>query len=114
MEFCGKCEGLMVPKVLNKKTFLVCRNCGTKKGVTDKKANFKLKGKIEKEPMEEIVIVESDKTYETLPKTKSQCPKCENFEAFWWIQQTRSGDEAPTRFLKCTNTKCGHKWREYD
>lgn len=113
MEFCPKCEGLMVPKAVKNKTFLVCRNCGSKKGAS-KKADFRLKEKIEQQPMEDVVIVGSDKTYETLPKTKSQCPRCENLEAYWWVQQTRSGDEAPTRFLKCTNPKCGYKWREYD
>ena len=71
----------------------------------------------------------SDKTYEigvvcgncgfkgktSIPKGKlvkeAACPKCGNKEAVWWIQQTRSSDEAPTLFLRCT--KCKHAWREY-
>ena len=28
------------------------------------------------------------------------------------LKQTRSADEAPTRFFECA--KCGHKWRDYD
>ena len=39
------------------------------------------------------------------------CPKCGNTEAYWYMQQTRGGDEPQTKFLKCT--KCGYSWREY-
>ena len=48
----------------------------------------------------------------TLPTTKAVCPECGHTEASWWLQQTRSADEAETRFFKCL--KCGHTWREYD
>ncbi|MCK4973458.1 MAG: transcription factor S, partial [Candidatus Heimdallarchaeota archaeon] len=29
-----------------------------------------------------------------------------------WMVQTRSADESPTRFFRCT--ACGETWREYD
>ena len=48
----------------------------------------------------------------TLPTTKVTCPKCGNTKAEWWLQQTRSADEAETRFLRCL--ECKHTWREYD
>jgi len=60
----------------------------------------------------EIVVVEKEKQFEVLPETVIVCPQCNNKKAFWWMQQTRSGDEAPTRFYKCT--KCKHVWREYE
>src|SRR5438093_1332717 len=46
----------------------------------------------------------------TLPKTKAECPKCNNHEAFYWLVQTRGGDESSTQFFRCTN--CGATWRE--
>ncbi|MEK6946569.1 MAG: transcription factor S, partial [Nanoarchaeota archaeon] len=32
--------------------------------------------------------------------------------AYFWLVQTRAGDEPETKFLKCE--KCGHTWRDYD
>ncbi|GAH37902.1 unnamed protein product, partial [marine sediment metagenome] len=40
-----------------------------------------------------------------------KCKKCGNEKAFFWTVQTRSGDEAETKFFKCT--KCEFTWREY-
>ena len=40
------------------------------------------------------------------------CPKCGHDKATYELKQTRSADEAPTRFFTCK--KCKHKWREYD
>ncbi|GAI81579.1 unnamed protein product, partial [marine sediment metagenome] len=34
-----------------------------------------------------------------------------NEKAYFWSVQTRSGDEAETKFFKCT--KCEFTWREY-
>ena len=53
-----------------------------------------------------------DKKIETLPKTKEECHKCKNMVAYYWDVQTRSADEAPTRFFRCT--KCNHTWRAYN
>jgi DNA-directed RNA polymerase subunit M len=107
MDFCKKCGSLMVAKEVKKKTIMACRSC-----------NFKLKRykpleiqeKVSKKPLEsEVVVIE--KNEEVLPKTKAECPKCGHNEAVWWLQQTRSADEAPTLFLRCV--KCRHSWREY-
>ena len=47
-----------------------------------------------------------------LPTTNEYaCEKCGNGTAYYFMRQTRSADEATTRFLECT--KCGYKWREY-
>lgn len=58
------------------------------------------------------IVVTSGESGSTLPTTKAVCPSCGNGEAYWWMQQTRSADEATTRFLRCTG--CGRTWREYD
>ena len=49
---------------------------------------------------------------ETLPKTPTQCPKCDHNTAYYWTVQTRAADEAETKFMKCE--KCGHTWRDYN
>ena len=58
-----------------------------------------------------IVVVEKDEELKQYPKAKILCPKCGHKEAYWYLQQTRGGDEPQTKFLCCT--KCGYKWREY-
>ena len=40
------------------------------------------------------------------------CPECGHNKAYYELKQTRSADEAPTRFFECA--ECGHKWRDYD
>ena len=98
-----------MPKKAGKKTALVCRSCGKKK-ITTMKKDFKISITTQK-AQEKIVVIDKKSKVEMLPKTTVQCPKCDNNEAFWWMQQTRSADEPPTRFYKCT--KCNHTWREY-
>ena len=60
---------------------------------------------------EKIIVIgrDADKL-RTLPKVKAECPKCNNREAFYWLVQTRGGDESSTQFFRCTN--CGATWRE--
>lgn len=98
MEFCA-CGGLLV----STGTGFVCRSCGKK---VDKKINVKITTKAAKEDM---VVIE-DNTPD-LPTTNKECKKCGNKEAYYWLIQTRSADEPPTQFFKCT--KCKYTWREY-
>ena len=104
MEFC-KCGNFMMPAENNK---LRCRACGRTKDVT-KDMISKIISKPEKE---ETVIIE-DNTPDRLPTTEKECPKCGNDKAYWWLIQTRSADEPPTQFFRCTKDKCKHTWREY-
>lgn len=102
--FCPKCGSLLKPKVEGGKKIMVC-SCGFK----DKKAEkVELKEKV-KTPGKEIEIVPEDDT--TLPLTEAKCPKCGHPRAFYWLVQTRAGDEPETKFLKCE--KCKHVWRDY-
>lgn len=105
MMFCPKCKSILIPKKNGRITEMKC-SCGFK---TTKKDNLVLKEQIKLSKKDEIEVV--DKKTETLPKTKEECPKCKNKTAYYWIVQTRAGDEAATRFFKCT--KCGYTWREY-
>ena len=104
--FCPKCGSILRPRKEGKKNVMYC-SCGyTSEGVS---ASIKEEKNFNKE-VAEIGVVE--KEIETLPISKAECPKCGNKEAYYWLVQTRSGDEAETKFLKCT--KCKHTWREYD
>ncbi len=101
MEFCPKCGSVLVEK---RKTF-GCVNCNyTAKGKVKIEANEKMK-----EAREVGVIKE--KEADVFPVINNTCQACGHREAYFWTAQTRAGDEAETRFFKCT--KCKHTWREY-
>jgi transcription factor S len=105
MQFCPKCKGLMIPKMQGKKQIIACSKCGH----SDKKAEVEPIVEKVKQAVEIKVVTED--AGESLPTTKARCPECQNGEAYFWMQQTRAGDEPETRFFKCT--KCKHTWREY-
>jgi len=101
MEFCPKCGAILVEK--NNK--VGCASCNYKS-----KSKLKLESseKIEK-PMEIGVVTDNDA--DVFPITNATCNKCDNKEAYFWTSQTRAGDEAETKFYRCT--KCKYTWREY-
>jgi transcription factor S len=101
MEFCPKCGCVLVEK--NKSSS--CPRC-----------NYKSKDKIKLETSENIetkkeVTVITNNDVDVFPVINATCSKCDNKEAYFWTSQTRAGDEAETRFFRCT--KCRHTWREY-
>ena len=105
MMFCPKCGSLLRPKADKKKKVLAC-SCGyTSKDVES--ATIKEVG-TEKDKKPVSVVEEKD---DSLPQTEAECPECGNAKAYYWMQQTRAGDEPETKFLKCT--KCKHTWRDY-
>ncbi|MCR6692171.1 MAG: transcription factor S [archaeon YNP-LCB-003-016] len=110
MEFCEKCGALMRPKRVDGKIVLVCSSCGFVKEPSN--STMKITEKRERDVKSEIAVVDSEVAAKTMPKVKAVCPRCGNNEAYWWMVQTRRGDEAPTRFYRCT--KCNYTWREYE
>ena len=101
MEFCPNCGFVLIEK---KKNF-GCPRC-----------SYIAKGKIKIESSEQIQLkpkigIIRDKETDVFPVTNASCPKCDNGEAYFWTSQTRAGDEAETKFFRCT--KCRHTWREY-
>ena len=113
LKFCPKCKSRMSlkpDKDARQQTLIyLCPNCGYKE---------KLGSTLKEAPDEELanspqikVVGEKEEKLNSLPTTKIECPKCGNDEAFWWFLQTRSGDEPPTQFYRCT--KCSHTWRSY-
>ncbi|MBI4739461.1 transcription factor S [Candidatus Woesearchaeota archaeon] len=102
--FCQKCRSLLLPKTLEGKRVLVC-SCGYSSTISATKLTENVSKK------HDMKVEVADKDFETLPTTTEYCPKCGNDSAYYWLQQTRSGDEAETKFLRCT--KCNHTWRDY-
>lgn len=101
MEFCPKCGSVLMEKRKNYK----CSRCV-----------YTTKGKIKLESTEKIrekqkIGILKEKDTDIFPVISAICPKCGNKEAYFWTSQTRSGDEAETRFFRCK--KCKHTWREY-
>lgn len=114
MEFHEADGGLFVPKKVGGKVVLVCKTCGRKKEAPIKKKDYSITSEIKRHSgaAAGIVVIEKKESFEALPRTSTVCPSCNNKEAYWWMQQTRGGDEPPTRFHRCC--KCGHVWREYE
>lgn len=105
MQFCPKCGGILFPKTEGKKAKLLCGKCGYR---SRGKKRVILKEKITLDREDKIEVM--DQKVETLPKVKTDCEKCGNKKAYYWLLQTRSSDEAETKFYECT--KCQHRWRE--
>jgi len=102
MEFCPKCGSVLVQK--RKKDG--CPRCNYS---TKVRVKLKTSEKIEEKKKIEVV---SEKDSHILPIVTEVCKKCGNDKAYFWTVQTRAGDEAETKFFKCT--KCEHTWRYYE
>ena len=105
--FCPKCGSLLVPKKGQKKGF-VCSKCGFEE---KKIAKTKIKEVVKEDNLGKGILDEKAVEGKVLPSTKADCPDCGNKTAYFWMVQTRAGDEPETKFLRCT--KCKHTWREY-
>ena len=101
MKFCPKCGAVLVQK----KNGEGCARCSYR---TKEKIKLTSSEKIE-EKKEAVEVIKKD--IETFPIIVGRCKKCGNDKAYFWTVQTRSGDEAETKFFRCT--KCEFTWREY-
>ncbi len=101
MEFCPKCGAVLVQK--RKKDG--CPRCNY-----SSKTKVKLKTSEKVEGRKEVQVV-SEKDTQVYPIITEECKKCGNDKVYFWTVQTRAGDEAETKFFKCT--KCEHTWRDY-
>ena len=101
MQFCPKCGAILVQKRKN-------YGCHRWNYSTTEKIKIKTSEKFGEK--KEIPLV-TKKDADTLPTIAETCKKCNNSKAYFWTIQTRSGDEAETKFFKCT--KCEFTWREY-
>ena len=88
------------------KKVMACTSCKYVDKSKDKKTLTEVVVK-----QKELEIV-SDDDENPLPEIEMECSKCGHKRAVYWLVQTRSGDEAETKFYKCL--KCKNTWREYD
>ena len=102
MEFCPDCGAMLLPKDGK----LEC-GCGYVKNLSDDN-EYAVSEKIEAN--ETVKMLGED--IDLGPGVTEICPNCGHDKATYELKQTRSADEAPTRFFTCK--KCKHKWREYD
>jgi len=102
MIFCPKCGSILKPDENKKKIVMKCCKCSYFSEEKDAKIveHIEHKGGIE-------VVEEKPQIHS---KVNEDCPKCKNKEAYYWIIQMRAGDEAATKFFKCT--KCEYTWRD--
>ena len=102
--FCPKCGSILLPKrSQNDEVKMMC-SCGYMKKADDASKITETMSKSKK-----IDVVTQKE--ELLPTTDAECSKCGNATAYYWLIQTRAGDEPETKFLRCT--KCDHTWRDY-
>ena len=103
MMFCPKCGSLLKTKQEEAKTVQFCA-CGHSSKLKEETA---FKEKIE--TVDDIQVIEEQDSVH--PLVDADCDKCKHGKAFFWLRQTRSGDEPETKFFKCE--KCKHTWRDY-
>lgn len=110
VEFCPECSNLLRKKIVDDKSFLVCK-CGYERILESD--NIKIKQSLQKKKRaleKNLVILSKEDQISANLKTKKECPKCGNLEAETWQVQIRSSDEPSTHFFKCTS--CKYTWRE--
>ncbi|ADC46023.1 transcription factor S Tfs2 [Methanobrevibacter ruminantium M1] len=131
MEFCPKCNGMMMNTTVKvkkedleekvdeenqsnqeteeEKVVFKCMTCGYEKDPSEvDQDQYKVKETVESS---DSVIMRGDESG-MRSTVREICPKCGHDRASYELLQTRSADEAPTRFFTCE--KCHHKWRGYD
>jgi DNA-directed RNA polymerase subunit M len=104
MMFCPKCGSLLKTKQQKTKTVQFC-SCGYSSDMKSEDASLK---ETIKSDNEEIQVVQDTQVH---PLIDADCPKCSHDKAYYWLRQTRAGDEPETKFYKCE--KCKHTWRDY-
>lgn len=109
MDFCPDCGKMLLPKKdEDGNSYFEC-SCGYTDKLSDED---KKKYSVKKDVETEDTVIDKGEDIDIRPKTNAECPKCGHNEAYWELRQTRSADEAETRFFQCV--ECGHKWRDYD
>lgn len=111
LRFCPRCGALMSPRrESDGSSSLACPRCGYTER-TQEAVTIQVKSSAKRNPRDKTLVLDKEKTPETLQTVSIVCPKCGNDKAYFWMMQTRAADEPPTRFYRCT--KCGYTWREY-
>jgi DNA-directed RNA polymerase subunit M len=117
MKFCedDDCGGMLVSEKKDGESVMKCRNCGKIHDADGEE--MKVTEEKESDPMDRLNVSSSDDEETTRATTMKECPNCsedkdDEKKHEWWMEQTRSSDEPPTRFYECT--ECGNVHKEYD
>lgn len=116
MKFCDECGGMLVSEKENGESKMKCRNCGEFQEDIEED-EMKVTEEKEEDPMDRLNVSSEEDQETTRPTTMKECPNCsedsdDGKQHEWWMEQTRSSDEPPTRFYECT--ECGNVHKEYD
>jgi len=113
MDFCPNCGTRLTP--LKKKNgvkvalLFSCLKCGYEKRATRSMTTV---SRIMEHSSQGCIAVigKEEQKLRTLPKVRTECPKCKNKLAYAWIVQIRGLEESSTQFFRCT--KCSYTFRE--
>src|SRR3989344_7069314 len=95
--FCPKCGSILLPKKSGKKKVMGC-SCG----YIDRQNESPMQIREEVATKERKPgVMDNKQVLDTLPTTEAECPACRHGVAYYWTLQTRAGDEAETKMLKC-------------
>jgi DNA-directed RNA polymerase subunit M len=106
MQFCDECGSMMKTEGDQ----WVCGSCGATERRGGDESEF-VSTDVQSDA--EVIETEENADFEGKPTaTDVHCDECGTEKAWYYVQQTASADEPPTRFFKCT--ECGKKWRGYN
>ena len=114
VDFCPKCGKMLLSEKNTKgETIKICPKCGFKHELSENENADFTEEIVHDSDIESLPIIDESKVDSTKPKEDMYCANCKKIQkvSFWMIQ-TRSADESPTRFFRCS--ECGETWREYD
>ena len=107
MWFCPCCGNLIHIEISHAggTTHFRCLTSPFHKPITEKVSK-----KMKLTPKKVDDVLGGEDAMKNVDKTKETCPECAHEWAFFRMQQTRSADEAATRFYTCE--KCSHIWSD--
>lgn len=114
MDFCENCDALLIPQKVSGVVVAKCPDCNwVKENGKLTKISFTNDTTSDPEGGKMLVLEDDDGFVAGRPRKEMYCKNCDSHQEIeYWEIQTRSADEAPTRFFRCTN--CDKNWREYD
>lgn len=114
IEYCPKCEKILVKRKIGEQLFYTCSICGYQIEASSDEHYIKKKSKteLEKKKAENMLIIVDDalKARFTPTDTTLTCFRCKSHKIEFFQQQIHRADEPTTTFYRCTN--CGNRWRQ--